>query len=223
MFKKALTVIWLRWIFNAGLCKHLLFCFSYFFLWKPACHVWKHTVFGGFTLLAYPQTSHSNTTLPWFTFDRLQPCLTLTHSQPRSSRFNCLLSSLVHIHSRCSSSPSSSLLHGRSFLPCVGCGVASVCRDSVRERKEGEGGSQVCLLSPQYKLTQRKMLPGSVSCLRGSLSTPTLLLFSEQWPEEFNKGGEARGQATSGWHVPLYAVGQHGPLMPQTPPALCAS
>lgn len=137
MFKKALTI--LRWIFDAGLCKHLLFCFSYSFFLKESMSCVKTycNVFGGFTLLAYPQTSHSNTTLPWFTFDRLQPCLTLTHSQPRSSLFNCLLSSLVHIHSRCSSSPSSSLLHGRSFLPCVGCGVASVCRDSVRERREG--------------------------------------------------------------------------------------
>lgn len=76
-------------------------------------------------------------TLPWFTFDRLQPCLTLTHSQPRSRLFNCLLLSLVHIHSRCSSSLSSSPLHRRSFSPRVGCGVASVCRDSVRKKGGG--------------------------------------------------------------------------------------
>lgn len=70
----------------------LLFCL------KPARHVWKHTVF--------LVVSHSCTplrlltrTLPWFTFDRFQPCLTLTHSQPCSCLFNCLLLSLVHIHS----------------------------------------------------------------------------------------------------------------------------
>lgn len=80
-------------------------------------------------------------TLLWFTFDRLQPCLTLTHSQPRSRRFNCLLLSLVHIHSRCSSSLSSSPLHRGSFSTRVGCGIASVCRSSVR--KKG-GPSQVC-------------------------------------------------------------------------------
>lgn len=101
-------------------------------------------------------------TLLWFTFDRLQPCSTLTHSQPRSRLFNCLLLSLVHIHWRCSSSLSSSPLHRRSFSPRVGCGDASVCRDSARKKEGGGGPSQVCLLSPWCKLTQKKTLSGSV-------------------------------------------------------------
>lgn len=76
-------------------------------------------------------------TLPWFTFDRLQPCLTLTHSQPRSRLFNCLLLSLVHSHSRNSSSLSSSPPHRRSFSPCVGCAGASVCCNSARKKGGG--------------------------------------------------------------------------------------
>lgn len=125
--------------------------------------------FGAFTLL--PPIKLLTPTLPWFTFDRLQPCLTLTHSQPRSRLFNCLVLSLVHIHSRCSSSLSSSPLHRRSFSPRVGCGGASVCRDSARKKKKGGcvgrrgGASRVCLLSPRCKLTQKKTLSRSVGCL----------------------------------------------------------
>lgn len=116
-------------------------------------------------------------TLLWFTFDRLQPCSTLTHSEQGSRLFNCLLLSLVHIHSRCSSSLSSSPLHRRSFSPRVGCGGASVCCNSARKRG---GPSQVCLLSPWCKLTQKKTLSGSVGCLPGFFSAPALPLSSEQ-------------------------------------------
>lgn len=164
----------MRWICHAGplvfflfYLPPLLFLF-FFFCLKPACHVWKHTVFfGAFTLL--PPIKLLTPTLPWFTFDRLQPCLTLTHSQPRSRLFNCLVLSLVHIHSRCSSSLSSSPLHRRSFSPRVGCGGASVCRDSARR---GGGPSRVCLLSPRCKLTQKKTLSRSVGCLPGFLFRP---------------------------------------------------
>lgn len=111
-------------------------------------------------------------TLPWFTFDRLQPCLTLTHSQPRSRLFNCLVLSLVHIHSRCSSSLSSSPLHQRSFSPRVGCSGASVCRDSARKRG---GPSRVCLLSPRCKLTQRRRSPGLSVAFLASFPPPRSL------------------------------------------------
>lgn len=116
-------------------------------------------------------------TLPWFTFDRLQPCLTLTHSQPRSRLFNCLLLSLVHIHWRCSSSLSSSPLHRRSFSPRVGCGVASVCCNSVR--KKGGTLSSVFVVtavqinSEEDALRVCRLLPGF-------LSAPALPLSSEQ-------------------------------------------
>lgn len=80
-------------------------------------------------------------TLLWFTFDRLQPCLTLTHSQPRSRLFNCLLLSLAHTRSRKSSS---SPLHQRSFSPRVGCAGASVCRNTARKKKRGVPLKCVC-------------------------------------------------------------------------------
>lgn len=142
MFKKVLKMFILSWICYAGLYFTCIHCCFFSFKASMSCEK-KYCVFGGFTLLSYPETSHSNLTLLWFTFDRLQPCLTLTHSQPRSRLFNCLLLSLVHIHSRCSSSLSSSPLHQRSFSPRVGCGVASVCRDSVR-KKGGDPLKCVC-------------------------------------------------------------------------------
>lgn len=113
-------------------------------------------------------------TLLWVTFDRLQPCSTLTHSQPRSRLFNCLLLSLVNIHLRCSSSLSSSPLHQRSFSPRVWM-WRCLCVPRLSEEKEG-GPSQVCLLSPWCKLTPKKTLSGSVCCLLGLLSAPALPL-----------------------------------------------
>lgn len=135
-----------------------------------------YCVFGGFTLL--PPSNFSLQTLLWFVFDRLQPCLTLTHSQPRSRLFNCLLLSLAHTHSRKSSSlfllPSSPeiLLATRWMCRCF-------CEPQLsKETEKKKGGlSQVCLLSPRCKLTRKKTLSRSVGCLSGFLSAPTLSLF----------------------------------------------
>lgn len=116
---------------------------SLIFLFKASMSCVKaYCVFGGFTPL--PPSNFSLQTLLWFTFDRLQPCLTLTHSQPRSRLFNCLLLSLAHTHSRYSSSLSSSPLHQRSSSPRVGCAGASVSRNSARKKKE-EGGALKCV------------------------------------------------------------------------------
>lgn len=85
-------------------------------------------------------------TLLWVTFDRLQPCSTLAHSQPRSRLFNCLLLSLVNIHLRCSSSLSSSPLHRRSFSPRVWM-WRCLCVPRLSEEKRGGTLSSVFVVT----------------------------------------------------------------------------
>lgn len=171
--------------------------FRWFFCLEPACHVWKHTVFLVVSHSYPPQTSHSKPScgLHLTGFNHAWLSHTLNHAV--ASLIVCHYPSRIPIRETLPSS-SSSPLHQRCFSPCVGCAGASVCRNSARKKREWGGGaggwhSQVCLLSPRCKLTRKKTLSGSVGCFSGFLSAPTLPLSSEQWPEEFNKGGEARG------------------------------
>lgn len=198
-------------------CFFLLFFAFLLFKASMSC-VKAYCVFGCFTLLPPSNFSHQPSCgLRLTGFNHAWLSHTLNHAV--ASLIVCYYPSCISIRDALPPSPpplftgEASRHESDAVLPLCG---------ATQWGKRG-GPSQVCLLSLRCKLTQKKTLFGSVGCLPGFLSAPTLPLSSEQWPEEFNKGGEARGQARSGWCVPLQAVGQHGPLVPQTPPALCAS
>lgn len=110
----------------------LLFCL------KPARHVWKHTVFLVVSHSCTPSdfSLEPSRGLRLTGFNHAWLSHTLNHAV--ASLIVCYYPSCISIQGG-SPSLSSSPLHRRSFSPRVGCGAASVCRDSVRERKKKVG------------------------------------------------------------------------------------
>lgn len=208
-----------RDLFFSTLNASAVFFFFFFFFKASMSCVKAYCVFGGFTLP--PPSNFSlqpSRGLRLTGFNHAWLSHTLNHAV--ASLIVCYYPSCISTRDALPPSPPP-LFTGEASRHALDV-VLPLCAATQWGKKVG-GPSQVCLLSPWCKLTQKKTLPGSVGCLPGCLSAPTLPLSSEQWPEEFNKGGEARGQPRSGCCVPLQAVGQHEPLVPQTPPALCAS
>ncbi len=153
-------------------------------------------------------------TLPWFTLTGFNHAwLSHTLNQAVSTLIVCYYPSCISIRDALPPSPPPPSRHALDV-------VLPLCA-ATRWEKKGE--PLKCVVTA-VQINSKDDAPWV--CRLPSLvpfHPHTLLLSSEQWPEELNKGGEATGQPRSGWRVPLKAAGQHGPLVPQTPPALCAS
>lgn len=185
----------------------------FFVLFKTSMSCVKvYWVFGGFTLL--PPSNFSlqpSRGLRLTGFNHAWLSHTLNHAV--ASLIVCYYPLCIAIRKALPPSPPP-LLAGEASRHALDEPVL-LCAATQRGKRGGP--SQVCLLSPRCKLTQKKTLSGSVGCLPGFLSTPVLPLSSEQWPEELTRVARRGGNRGVGGTFLFKLLGNMGPLCPRHP------
>lgn len=123
-----------------ALCFSTVHASADFFCLKPACHVWKHTVFLVVSHSYPPQTSHSKPSCGLYLTGFNHAWLSHTLNHAVASLIVCYYPSRIPIRESLPPS-SSSPLHQRCFLPRIGCAGASVCRNSARKKRKKKEGT----------------------------------------------------------------------------------